>query len=93
MSEWGVFEAVAAIVGLFLAVGTPVLRLNSNITKLNSSLDTLQKNMDAVTKKNTESHRKLWEHNDRQDEKIQENSNRIERIETKMGVYHGNHGE
>lgn len=89
MTEWGVVEVIVAIAGLFLAVGTPVLRLNANITKLNSSLDALQKNVDSVTKKNTESHRRLWKKNEEQDAKIQDNRNRIEKIEGRIGAYHG----
>lgn len=73
--------ALAAVVGLFLSVGTPVLKLNSNIIKLNSNFESLQDDLNKFTEKNTESHRRLWEHNEKQDKRLNDHDRRIEALE------------
>lgn len=89
LNEWGVFGVLAAIVGLFLSVGAPALKLNATITRLQSSLENLQKDIDDVSKKNTESHRRLWIHNEKQDAIINDHDGRIERLEGRVDAYHG----
>lgn len=81
MTEWEVVGVIVVLVGLFLTVSTPVMKLISSITKLTSTVESLQGSVDSLTKKNTASHRRLWEHNDHQDAKIQDHEHRIERLE------------
>lgn len=88
LTEWSVFEVILALFGAFLTIGTPVLKLNTTIIKLQAMLENMQKNFDSVTAKNTESHRRLWEHIDGQDRKIEEHSGRIEKLEGRMNAYH-----
>ena len=40
--EWTVFTALAAIVGLGVTVGAPIIKLNANITRLTVVLDTIR---------------------------------------------------
>lgn len=79
---------ILALFGAFLTIGTPVLKLNSTIIKLQAMLENMQKNFDSVTAKNTESHRRLWEHIDGQDRKIEEHSGKIKELEWKVNDYH-----
>ena len=88
MTEWSVFEVILALFGAFFTIGTPVLKLNSTIIKLQAMLENMQKNFDSVTAKNTESHRRLWEHIDGQDRKIEEHSGKIRELEEKVSAYH-----
>ena len=37
MNEWSVVGVLVVLVGLFLSVGAPVIRLNSTITKLSTA--------------------------------------------------------
>jgi hypothetical protein len=41
MSEWGVFGVIAALVAFGVAVGTPLMKLNSSISPLNCSASQL----------------------------------------------------
>lgn len=89
MTEWEVVGVLVVLVGLFITVSTPVMKLISSITKLTATVETLQDNVDAVTRRNTESHRRLWEKNEQQDREIQDHGNRIERLEGRVDGYHG----
>lgn len=88
--EWTVVTVVIALVGLFLTVGTPILKLNSNIVRLNASIDALREKTDrneAELKDQkihaSESHRRIWEHNEEQDKRLSEHERRIGDLEKK----------
>lgn len=81
MTEWEVVGVIVALVGLFLTVGAPIIKLITSITKLTGTVDALQKDMESLTTKNTEAHRRLWEHNEEQDDKINDHESRIRVIE------------
>lgn len=83
-----IITALGILIGLFLTVGTPIIKLNSTITKLNANLETLK---DRTDKQDTElkymkehaheSHCRLWAHNTEQDEKLADHDKRIEVLE------------
>lgn len=75
------------LVGLFLTIGAPILKLIASITKLTSTVDNLQKDFDTVTSKNTDSHRRLWEKNDEQDEVLQDHEGRLIKLEARKNGY------
>lgn len=88
MNEWSVVGVLIALVGFFLTVGAPIIKLNKTITTLNVTLDNLKervdkhdKNFDAQQAKAKESHEKLWEHNTAQDEKLVDHEMRIRKLE------------
>lgn len=81
MTEWGVVGVIVALAGLFLTVGAPIIRLITSITRLTGTVEALQKDMEGLTVKNTESHRRIWEHNDEQDERLNDHETRIKLIE------------
>lgn len=88
--EWDVFTVLVAVAGLFLSVGTPIIKLNSTITKLNVLLGQMQKrveNIDGeiedIRQKSKESHRRIWEHNTEQDDKLNNHETRIAMLERK----------
>lgn len=70
MTEWGVFEVFAAIVGLFLAIGVPSLKLNSTITRLSIVLGKLEET-------NKEEHSALWQEVDKHGETINDHETRL----------------
>lgn len=81
--EWTVITVLVALVGLLATVGAPVIKLNSNLTKLTVLLDTLKNDMQEQKKSTKESHRRLWEHNDEQDGRIENHEKRITLLEQK----------
>lgn len=86
--EWTVFEVLAAIVALFVSVGVPIIRLNSSITKLNVVLERTEKdvaeNRDQIEEQKKaakESHKRLWDHCEKQDKQLQDHETRIKFLE------------
>ena len=89
--EWEIIIAcLAAIVGLFMTVGKPIIVLNQTITKLNVTLQGIERRVDDHDKKlekqaahARESHQRIWDHNREQDDKIQDHETRIYHLEHK----------
>lgn len=89
MTEWEVVGVFVVLIGLFFTVSTPIMKLITSITKLTTTVENLQNNVENITRKNTESHRRLWEHNEQQDKEIKDHGSRIEKLEGKVEGYHG----
>ena len=85
MDQWMVVTALAVLVGLGAAIVTPIIKLNTTITRLTEVVKTTQKTLDKLTEDNSESHRRLWGHNDEQDKLLAEMEKRISAIEFKEG--------
>lgn len=81
MNEWTVVSVLVTVVGLFAAVGGPVLKLNTTITRLQTVLDDLQKDFDRSQNKASETHRRLFEHNEEQDRRLANHESRILHLE------------
>lgn len=84
--EWTVVGVIVALVGLFVTVGAPIIRLNGNIARSNVILDRLEKELAAQKMDAKESHRHLWKHNDEQDERIGDHETRITILENRQEV-------
>lgn len=90
--EWTVVTALVALVGLFFTVGKPILSLNRNIVELNLTMKQqgtdIKRNSEELEdqkKHARESHKRLWEHNNEQDETLQDHEHRIGALEHKGG--------
>ena len=85
MTEWGVVGVIVVLIGLGVSIIKPIVALTKSITELTVTMQGFQHDLDNMTLKNTESHRRIWEHNDDQDEKIQDHETRIQIIERERG--------
>ena len=90
MDEWTVVSVITSIVGLFIAVGKPIISLNNNIALLNANIkhnsDELakqKKELEAQRLNSHESHQRLWDKNEEQDKKINEHETRLQVLENK----------
>ena len=81
MNEWGVIQTVAAVIALFVTVGAPDLKLNAAITKQSVLLSSLDEQLKQISKEKTEAHKRLWDHNTKQDEAISNHEARIKVLE------------
>lgn len=88
--EWIVVTVLIALAGLFLTVGTPILKLNSNIVKLNCTMEALKEKTELNAQELKEqklhdhdAHQRLWDHNDAQDKRLSEHERRIGYLENK----------
>lgn len=81
MTEYGVVVIVVAMLTTAITIGAPILKLNTAITRLIVKLDNLGGDLDSLEKHNHESHRRIWEKNDEQDEKLADHETRLKVIE------------
>ena len=84
MTQWEVFLAIVAILGFCVTIfkiSSYFNRLDSTIATLNGSISVLNKAVDEIAKKNTESHKRLWDHNEEQDKRISDHEARIRKME------------
>lgn len=86
--EWTVFTVLSAVAALGISIGVPLIKLNSTITTLTVTLEHLKgdvaenaKAIETSRQNAKESHRRLWDHNDKQDEKIENHDRRINTLE------------
>lgn len=81
---WTVVLGLGTLIGLFLTVGKPILKLNNTLTVLTSRMDVIEKESkehgtDLKEQKlhAHESHQRLWDHNKEQDKQIQDHEQRL----------------
>lgn len=86
--------ALAGLFALFKAVAKPLIKglteLTKSITSLDGSVNRLQsdmadikKDMEKETEHSSQSRKRLWEHNEEQDEKLENHEKRIFKLELK----------
>ena len=83
---WEIFLGIVALVGFMITIISPLMKLSKTMTELNVNMQNLNQAMNTLTSNNTESHRRIWEHNEEQDSKIENHEKRITKIETKMDI-------
>lgn len=83
MDEWLIFKDIVVIVGLIITVTTPLLKLNTSITELKTLLENVVKRVESMDSSNTESHRRLWQHNTEQDATLSEHERRLHDLDGK----------
>ena len=88
---WEIFLGIVALVGFCVTIATPLMKLSKTMTELNVNMQNLNQAMNTLTANNTESHRRIWAHNDEQDERLENHEKRITKIETKMDIIHPEH--
>lgn len=81
MERYDVIIIVVGLVTTALTIGAPVIKLNTAITKLIVKLDNLGEDMDDLEVHNRESHRRIHEKNEEQDEKLADHEGRIKVLE------------
>lgn len=89
MNEWAVVGVIVVLAGLFITLGAPIIKLISSITKLTVTMENTRDELSSFARRNTDAHRRLWDHNEKQDAEIMDHGNRIERLEGKVEIYHG----
>lgn len=81
MVEWTVVTVITALVTLFFAIYNPVSKSTKENTK---AMTELTMNIKSLTEKfatfennNHESHKRIWEHNDEQDNLLKDHEKRL----------------
>lgn len=83
MTDWDIVKDIVVLAGLIMTVTTPLLKLNTSITQLKALLDSVAKQVQENDKSNSASHKRLWEHNEEQDETLQRHELRLHDLDGK----------
>ena len=83
MTDWDIVKDIVVLAGLIMTVTTPLLKLNTSITQLKTLLDSVAKNVQENDRSNSASHKRLWEHNEEQDETLQRHEQRLHDLDGK----------
>lgn len=83
MTDWDIVKDIVVLAGLIMTVTTPLLKLNTSITQLKALLDSVAKQVQENEKSNSASHKRLWEHNEEQDETLQRHEQRLHDLDGK----------
>lgn len=81
MTDWDIVKDTVVLIGLIVTVTTPLLKLNTSITQLKALLDSVVNQVQNNYRSNSASHKRLWEHNEEQDELLQNHETRIHDLE------------
>ena len=80
---WEIFLGIVALFGFLVAVVKPIVSLTSAVVRLTDRIDVLAAEMAEMDEKKTEAHRRLWDHNDVQDKKLEEHALRLHDLDGK----------
>ena len=82
-------EDLVTLLGIVLAVFsvvTPIIKLTKTMAELTIGVQALKDSLNNIITKNHDAHSRMWEHNKRQDEVINDHDKRIVIVETKLGI-------
>ena len=79
--EWTTVTVIIALVGLGAAVIKPIVSLTQSITRLTVVVERLERELDDQSEHSRESHKRLWDHNEEQDNRLDDHERRIYDIE------------
>lgn len=81
--EWTTVTVIIALVGLGAAIVKPIVSLTRSITSLTVVVERLEKELATQEQHSRESHKRLWDHNEEQDTRIDDHELRIGALEHK----------
>lgn len=79
-----VVVSLGSVVSLGVIIVKPILQVVKSMTALNESIKALTEKFNAFEVNNHDAHKRIWEHNDKQDETLQEHGERILLLESEI---------
>ena len=86
---WEVVLGIVTLFGFIVSIVTPILKLTKVMTELMMSVDGLKNTFNQTNTKIDTEFKRIWEHNEEQDELIDDHEKRIMKIEYDIDKYHG----
>lgn len=83
MTEWDVVLVIGGILSILAVIIPPIIKLNTTITKLNTIVEQVSLDFRATKEKNTDTHKRLWDKNEEQDNRIENHEIRINNLENR----------
>lgn len=84
---WEIFLGIVALVGFFVTVGTPILKLNTSIIRLNESVNVLRDVLSKSEMDNKEAHKRIWNHLDDIDATVKNHEERLTKGEAAIAAH------
>lgn len=81
---WEIFLGITALVGFFITIGAPILKLNTSIIRLNESVNVLRDTIAKNEVDNKEAHKRIWDHMDNIDETMRVHEGRLQNLENSV---------
>lgn len=82
--EWNVVTVIISLVGLFAAVATPMVRLNSTIAKLTAQMESFMNGLAEFKARYTNQLNEFKQTHDDLYEKVDDHEHRITKLEVKQ---------
>ena len=79
-----VVVALGSVLSVGVIIVKPILQVVKTMTALNESIKALTEKFNKFEVNNHDDHKRIWQHNDKQDETIQEHSERISILENEI---------
>lgn len=80
---WEIVAGMVTFAGFLITVVKTVVPLTNAVTRLTERIDALGEQVDELDEKKTEAHKRLWNHNDEQDEMLQNHEQRLHDLDGK----------
>ncbi len=80
---WEIFLGIVALFGFIVTVVKTILPLTNAVTLLTEQMKEMSEDMKAMNEKKTEAHKRLWDHNEEQDKKLEEHALRLHDLDGK----------
>lgn len=86
---WEIFTGITVLIGFLISIIGPFTKLTKTMTELTISVQALKEVVEELGVKNNEAHKRIWGHNDEQDERLDDHEKRIMKVEYDIEKYHG----
>ena len=80
---WEIVAGLFVLIGGIVSIVMPIVKLTKSITELTVKVDDFARQIEQQSVRSKETHKRLWEHNEEQDDKLQEHEIRISNLENK----------
>lgn len=88
MNEWQVITMLITLAGGVVLIVRPIINLTKAITELTVTCKKLDEQFSNFESSNKESHRRIWAHEEKQDETLEDHERRISRFEERSEKQH-----
>lgn len=88
---WEIVVGIITLVGFIITIVTSISKLIRIMTELTMSVENLKEVINQMGANNAQTVKRIWQHNDEQDELLQEHEKRITKIEYDIDKFHSSH--
>lgn len=80
---WDIVAGMVLLAGFIITIVKTIIPLTNALTRLTEQIDSLAEQVDTLDEKKTEAHKRLWDHNQDQDEMLKNHEQRLHDLDGK----------